>query len=368
MKKLSWITGDYFIDVDLPIINKLSQSVKIKWIIVINHNATIDYEAFVRGSLCCGNVDVSFVYLKQRSRSLKILPTYLGIINQAKAFRPDIYYLSFLGMPYALFLYKLMLPLDRCIIPCHNVTTPKGASEERIAKIYTHLWLSTFKNIQVFSKGQYGKLVGKYKDKNVLYAPLAIKDYGEPTVKECNKAESSVIRFLFFGNIVGYKRLDILIEAANVLADQGVNFKVRIAGACRDWDMYQQRIRHPEVFELNIKRIPNEDVANLFGDSHYFVMPYQDIAQSGAITVAFRYNLPVVCSDIEQFREFVKDGKTGFMFRSGDPSALAEKMKWLIENHKEVYMSACMEEQRFVDDNFSLDAIVGKYKSYIDNL
>ena len=64
----------------------------------------------------------------------------------------------------------------------------------------------------------------------------------------------------------------------------------------------------------------------------------------------------------------VKDGKTGFMFRSGEPLSLAEKMKWLIDNHKDVYGAACMEEQRFVDDNFSLDAIVGKYKSYIDNL
>ena len=367
MNKLSWITGDYFIDVDLPVINKLSQSVKIKWIIVINHNAAIDYEAFVKGSLCCDNVDVSFVYLKQRSRSLKILPTYLRIINQAKAFRPDIYYLSFLGMPYALLLYKLMLPLDRCIIPCHNVTTPKGASEEKVAKIYTHLWLSAFKNIQVFSKGQYGKLVSKYKDKNVLYAPLAIKDYGKPTIKEC-KAESSMIRFLFFGNIVGYKRLDILIEAANILAQQGLKFKVRIAGACSNWDKYQILIKHPEVFELNIKRIPNEDVADLFANSHYFVMPYQDIAQSGAITVAFRYNLPVICSDIEPFYEFVKDEETGFMFKSKDAIALANKMKWIIKKHKSIYHLICEQEQKFVDENFSLDAIVDKYKCYINSI
>ena len=36
--------------------------------------------------------------------------------------------------------------------------------------------------------------------------------------------------------------------------------------------------KYPEIFELHIKRIPNEDVANLFAQSHYFVMPYQDIS------------------------------------------------------------------------------------------
>lgn len=367
MKKICWITGDYFLDTDIIAVRNLCSFYDINWIVVINRNATIDYEDFVKKSLGGLKVSLSFVYLQQRSRSMKIIATYYNLIRDMKAFRPDIYYLSFLGMPYALLMYKLMLPLKQCIIPCHNVTTPKGAKKEGFARIYTSLWLSAFKNIQVFSKGQYYKLVEKYSGKNVLYTPMAIKDYGEPTFK-IDKMTAPVIRFLFFGNIVEYKRLDVLIEAANILAEKGMAFKVRIAGACKNWLKYQQLIKHPEVFELMIERIPNENVANLFADSHYFVMPYQDIAQSGAITVAFRYNLPVLCSDILQFKEFVKDGDTGFVFKSKDPLDLSARMKWLIENHKNIYHSICAKEKQFVDENFSLDAIVCKYKSYIDKI
>lgn len=367
MKSISWLTADYFIDVDLPIIRDLSCSYNIKWIIVINYNSTISYESFVKKALGEAKLSINFIYLKNRLRSLKIINEYFQIIQQAKSFQPDLYYLSFLGMPYALLLYKIFLPLDRCVIPCHNVTTPKGARSEYVARIYTHLWLSSFKNIQVFSKGQYKKLVEKYKNKNVLYAPLAIKDYGQPN-KNVNKLCMNEIRFLFFGNIVEYKRVDILIEAAELLASKGLNFKVRIAGACFNWANYQSLIKHPEIFELSIRRIPNEDVADLFADSHYFVMPYQDIAQSGAITVAFRYNLPVICSNIEQFKEFVIDNETGFMFNNMDVNSLADKMEWVILNHKQIYSSVCQKESSFVHRNFSLNAIVCRYKDYFDKL
>ena len=39
-KKISWITPDYYIDVDLPIVDRLSQIFTIKWMIVISRNAS----------------------------------------------------------------------------------------------------------------------------------------------------------------------------------------------------------------------------------------------------------------------------------------------------------------------------------------
>ena len=47
-KKISWITPDYYIDVDLPIVDRLSQIFTIKWMIVISRNASIiDNKKFV---------------------------------------------------------------------------------------------------------------------------------------------------------------------------------------------------------------------------------------------------------------------------------------------------------------------------------
>lgn len=369
-KKISWITPDYYLDVDLPIINRLCEFYIIKWMIVISRNASvIENKKLVDCTLINrDNVFISFIKLECHSISPQIWHFYYKIVEEAKRFNPDIYYISLYGMPHALLFYKLLLPVNKCVAACHNVTTPKGARWERMARIYTHCWLSHFKNIQVFSKGQYNKLIVNYHGKNILIAPLALKDYGEP--KEVpDKLYAFPIRFLFFGNILEYKRVDLLIEAANKLIGKGyTNFRVRIAGACQEWEKYQNLIEYPEYFELCIKRVPNEDVAELFADSHYFVMPYQDIAQSGAITVAFRYNLPTITSNIEQFKEFVTDKETGLTFESKDADSLASVMQYAIEHHKEIYRSLCDKQKEFVQRELSIESIVKKYVDYFNKL
>lgn len=370
-KKISWITPDCFIDVDLPIINILSKEYFIDWQIVIEKNKKIDYELYVNSVLGeNSNVFVSYCYLNHRLRNPHNIINLIHIVNKAKAFAPDLYYISAAMHPYGTLIYRLMLPKRKVVIACHNVSTPKGANSEKVTERLTNMWIRCFNNIQVFSKSQETVLKEKVSGKNILTAYLALKDYGEPTVKT-DKEREGVFRFLSFGNIVTYKRIDLLIEAANILYDRGVkNFRVRIAGCCNcNWDnIYAPLIKHPEIFELMIKRIPNEDVANLFADSHVFVMPYQDIAQSGAITVAFRYNVITLVSDIPQFKEFVKNGITGLTFKSENVIDLADKMQWCIENRDMLLKKMAINQKDFVGKELSLSSIVAKYKNYFEQL
>ena len=369
-KRIVWITPECYLDVDLPIIAELTKKYIIYWQIILDYNHLIDYNKFVLNKLRnCTNVTITFERQKYRLRDLRNISFYISIIRKAKSFNPNLYYISFYAQPYGLLLYKLLLPLRKCIVACHNVTTPEGASGGRFVKYYTHYWLKTFENIQVFSKGQQVVLESMHKNKKILMAPLAIKDYGDAR-KICNKQVLPFVRFLFFGNILNYKRVDLLIEAAHILHNRGINgFKIRIAGNCKEWgDNYANLIKRSEYFELIIKRIPNEDVADLFADSHYFVMPYQDIAQSGAITVAFRYNLPVIASDIPQFKEFVTDGKDGIFFRSKNAEDLANKMEYVLKNHETQYSQLCKNQHNFVKNNLSLSSIVKRYCDYIEQL
>lgn len=366
-KKIAWITPTCFVDVDLPIIKELQLVYDIHWFVVLQPKDGENTKAYIEDTLGKDYmVNISYEWQIHRMRSLKNALFVYNLIMKAKVDNPDVYYTSEYALPFGVWLYKWLLPIDRTVVACHNVTTPKGARNEKFARFYTDKWLSTFKNIQTFSRSQYNALVGKYKNKNVLMAHLALKDYGEPT----RTFEKKNVTFLVFGNIIRYKRIDLLLKAVNILNRKGIfNFKVKIAGNCKDWDSnYAPLIEHPEVYDLDIRRIPNEAVANLFAESDYFVMPYQDIAQSGAITVAFRYNLPVLCSDIEQFSEFVTDGVTGFTFKSQDEQALADKMEWILNNHQQIVETVKCNEQKFVDDNLALPTIVSKYKSFIDQL
>ena len=371
MKKISWITADYFLDVDLPIIAKLKAYYEIYWQIVIPYKSSIDYEKYV--SLLIPevgpNLTVRYSYEPCRHRNPRLLFTTRNMVKRSKSFKPDIYYISGFFAPWGLPLFNRMLPKERVVMACHNVSTPKGAVGSKMAEWNINYVLRHFTNLQVFSKGQHRVLDTLCSGKNVLEAPLALKDYGSPTASAVEK-EEGLIRFLNFGIIRDYKRVDLLIEAGCKLYESGYrNFRVLIAGGCGDWDTrYAPMIKYPEVFELDIRRIPNEEVANLFARSDYFVMPYQDIAQSGAITVAFQYNLPTIVSDIPPFREFVEDGKTGIVFKSEDASALAEKMQYVMDHHASIYATLKQNQAEFVRRELSLDSIVSKYKAYFDSL
>lgn len=367
MKKISWITPECFIDVDVPVIAQLRQYFLIRLILVVPEKG-IDYKNYVNGFVGdTQNVEIVYVYEKARLRSPKNLFLYNKIVSIAKAFNPDFYYISLMGMPYALPVYKLRLPVGRCVVPCHNVTTPKGANSEMKADVYKNLWLNTFKNIQVFSECQYEVLKSRYKNKNVLFAYLMLKDYGRPNMKV--KKDDGIVRFLFFGNIVRYKRLDLLLEASNILIERGEKrFKLTIAGNCKSWREYEELIKYPEIVDTRIERIPNEDVADLFATNDYCVFPYQDIAQSGSITVAFQYNLPTIVSDIPQFQEFVIDGKTSLSFRNQDADSLADTMQFAIDHYADLYDTLKSNQKSLVGEKFSDEAIVKKYKEYFDAL
>lgn len=371
MRTISWITADYFIDVDLPIIAKLKEDYHIFWQIIIGYNRKIDYEQYVKLLIpnAGKNLTIRYVYEPFRRRNPRLFFTTWKMTKRAKTCNPDFYYISGFFAPWGLPLFKAMLPLDKVVMACHNVSTPKGATQSCMAIWNMKYVLHHFRNLQVFSKGQHAVLDSMSPGKNVLEAPLALKDYGKPTITKDTK-EEGIIRFLYFGIIREYKRVDLLIDAACQLFERGYkNFRVMIAGSCDNWEtLYAPAIRHPEVFELDIRTIPNEEVADLFARSDYFIMPYQDIAQSGAITVAFQYNVPTIVSDIPQFREFIEDGKTGLVFKSEDSIALADKMQYVLENHNTIHKQLKQNQVEFVQRELSIESIIARYKAYFERI
>ena len=369
MMRISWITPSNFVDVDLPIIVELQKSMEIFWQVTAEGRIDADMRNYIEPKLVHSkSIKVEYVEIPYRFFDLRTMHIYCRVLKKAKAFKPDLYYTSLQAAPFGPFIYQLYLPKNRTIASCHNVSTPKGANQETYARIFTDLHLRTFQNIQVFSETQKDVLYKKYPAKNVLLAPLAIKDYGNPTVPKRDFDEKNVV-FLFFGMILNYKRVDLLIDAAQVLFEKGYkNFRVKIAGKCKNWELYEHHIKYPEIFDKRIERIPNEDVANLFVSSDYFVMPYQDIAQSGAITVAFRYNLPVILSDLPQFQPMITDGVSGLFFESMNVTDLAQKMAYVIEGGNTLHEKLKMGLAHSVEEKYSPSAIAAKYRHYFEDL
>ena len=362
MKKITWITADCFIDVDLPVIPIISKSFEITWYIVLSKTLTINYDIIIQKSLKKSQLKLNIIKLKNRIRNPFLILEYLDLIKKLKNEKADIYYINMPGMPYFLPLIRCFLGSKKVIIVAHNVSTPRGAVNSVLARFYMNFTLFSFKKFHVFSFDQMKIINKKYNNKIILLAPLAIKDYGES-----KKSKNVLITFLNFGIIRDYKRVDVLINAANLAYEKTqIKFIVKIAGKCSDWHKYQNLIKYPFLFDLRIESIPNEDIAELFAVSHYFVLPYQDIAQSGALSVALNYNLPVLASNLPAFKEYILDGKTGFLFEVASVKSLSDLIVNILYNHDKIYDKLRLQQKIDVDNTLHVDSIVNKYIEFFN--
>jgi glycosyltransferase involved in cell wall biosynthesis len=297
-KKIVWVTAECFIDVDIQIIPFLSNYYDIKWIVVKNKISKINYKELIDKLFRGMDIDIDFFEIKSRTRNIIIIREYISLISFIKSYEADIYYFDFSGIPYFFPLLRLFKGKKDVVIAAHNVSTPKGAVNTFLATLYMKFILHSFDNFQVFSLNQEKVIKNKTKNKNIFYAPLALKNFGSSNI-----SQNEIITFLSFGYIRRYKRIDVLISAANLVFEKTKKkFLVKIFGSCTEWNKYKDLIKYPFLFDLRIDFIPNEEISDIFTSSHYFVLPYQDIAQSGAMTVAFNYNLPVIASNIDSFR------------------------------------------------------------------
>jgi glycosyltransferase involved in cell wall biosynthesis len=365
--KIAWITGDYYIDVDLPILPYLIADYDIDWFIVINKSATVNYKPLIESKIDKSKIRIHYLYLNKRVRNPLILFGYFKLIFLLRRASYKLLYFNISGLPYFFPLVTVFLRKRTNIIAIHNVTTPSGAINQNLAEIYVKYLIRNFKNIHVFSDNQKAALLQLSKTKkNILTTPLSMKDFGQP---KYTLGKISKITFLFFGYIRDYKRLDILIEAANyVYEERGDLFRIKINGACNNWEKYQKLILYPQIFDLRIESIPNEDIPDLFGQVQYAVFPYQDIAQSGAITVAFNYNVPVIVSDLPSFSEFVIDHETGFLFKSLSVDSLASVMLYILDNHDDIYSFLKDKQKLHIHNTYSSQIISMKYKKYFNTI
>mgnify|MGYP003181068553 FL=1 len=363
--KICWITSTYLLDVDLPIVPSLQQKNNIDWIILTTSHNHNDDKALIEAR---GGHNYKLVIDEGIFIHPKKFFFYWKFVKEIKKHNYDLYYFDFIGTPYFIPVVQMLLPKDKCVIAAHNVKTPKGARYYWIAKAYMDYIVKVYRNFQVFSINQLELLKSLNGKANILYAPLCLKDYGLPTVKK----EDHPINFLFFGNIVEYKRVDLLIQAIRILEDRGVtNFKVQISGYCRKdkWERkYAPLMKGIENVSVDIRRIPNEEIPNLFERSHYFVMPYQDIAQSGAMTVALFYNIPIIASELDTFKEFMTGENDGYFFQMGSAEQLAITMHKAIDEYSTRYTDLRRCQAILVKEKFSSEAILNQYRQYIDKL
>jgi glycosyltransferase involved in cell wall biosynthesis len=359
-KKITWVTPDYFLDTDLNagLFEGLLKHFDIHWIVLFPaKKARFSESDFLNFTIEPG-LTVEFIYWTSRARSVKTLLFYENVYQRIKASAPDLIYFNYVPTsPYVLPLYW-RLPKNKTIVTAHDGSVKSSFSMPLISSLVFKLAFGTVKYVNMFSQTQADLFLASFNKARIFIIPLGLKDFG---VSKLPKRDDNVV-FFFFGSINSNKNVELLIDAACNMYDRRLRgFKVSINGYTTDWKRYEQKIKYPELFECDIRMIDNAEIPDLFSKNHYGMFPYKEMSQSGAVKVAFNYNIPVIASNLQGFTDEVKDGVNGYIFRSEDVADLERIMTDRLNNYPTEYPIMQQKIAAYNQENYSKEALVGGY-------
>lgn len=361
-KRIVWVTGDYFIDVDMPIVPHLCREYDIEWIIIRGQDEKIEVPT------SCDGCDIHTYQMSFRRRDIRCISFYARIARRIKAFNPDIIYIDAVEMPYLYPVFDFYLPRHKMVHAAHNVVSYPGWPHRRMNEMYIKYIFGNHKNFHIFSQHTRAVFEQLYSGKNILCTPLSLKDYGTPSPSA--SLDDEKVKFLFFGNFRHNKRPDVLLQAfARLPIELRNKAHLSVMGSCDNTEPYMPLVKElGDSVTFVPTRIPDEDVADIFASHHYLVLPYENVAQSGPHMIAYNYNVPVIATRIDGFVEHVTDGYDGYLFDVNNVDSLAEVLKRVIGNSKEEYNVLCDNLKHTIAQKYSSAAILDNYKRYFDAL
>lgn len=163
--------------------------------------------------------------------------------------------------------------------------------------------------------------------------------------------------FLFFGRIVDYKGLDILLESLEFVKKKVQNFTLIIAWSW-DIDKYKKLLDcYWKYIQLYNENIPDEEVRKYFEMSEFVVLPYKDATGSWVIPVAFAFSKPVIVSDAGELSSCTKSASWGIVLDSLTPQTLAEQIIWMLE-HKDEAITLGENGRKYTEEVLGWEKIV----------
>jgi glycosyltransferase involved in cell wall biosynthesis len=135
------------------------------------------------------------------------------------------------------------------------------------------------------------------------------------------------LRLLFFGRIMAYKGLTLLIDAVEMLRRQGIHVHLGVAGSGRigpEW----RRLAALDAEIVN-RWIDDSEVGALLSRYDAVAAAHVEASQSGVVAAAFGHRLPVVAMPVGGIPEQVIDGRTGVLAPEIGAAALASAIRRL---------------------------------------
>jgi glycosyltransferase involved in cell wall biosynthesis len=279
------------------------------------------------------------------------LATPMRLLNAIRRLKPDVVWFNLVfssfatpNNPVAAFGGLSAPALTRAAgffthITMHNIIehvdfSTSGVRQEKLFKIGSNLATRTLlkaNSLSVLLPHYRNTLLDKYSAQNVLLATHGTFA-SIPSPPDFTKRGNPDLRILAIGHWGTYKRLETLIRAFPTVLEKIPNARLIIAGANHHTKAgYWESIRDEQQAGLPIEfrgYVPEESIPELFQTTSILVLPYDSATgSSGPAHQACEYGVPIVCSDIDDFREMAAaEGMSIRYYKNGDPAELAQQL------------------------------------------
>ncbi len=140
---------------------------------------------------------------------------------------------------------------------------------------------------------------------------------------------------LFVGHLWWIKGVDVLLKAMAKLKSHLPDAKLHIIGGVHGHKTEQDFVGLAKQLGVTDRvvfhgAVPHDKIASYYHAASICVFPSRHEAFSIALLEAMASKVPIVASDIARYKEIIKDGENGVLFKSGDPQSLSDSMSRLL--------------------------------------
>lgn len=170
----------------------------------------------------------------------------------------------------------------------------------------------------------------------------------------------SEITLTYVGRLESVKGVDDLLTAAVPLKQSYPSLTIQVVGWYKDNHPLVERYKQDVSF-LGLRN----DIADILGRSHLFVMPSHSEGLSNAVMEAMASGCACIASDVGGNAFLIHNGVSGLLFPVGDREALAAHIRRLLDDPTKRNALGAAARKR-IEDVFSWDVVGKKYQILFD--
>lgn len=361
-KVLVYVNPIFYFDTDCTVLCHLTKEYHVIWYAIAHTSYPMKKYTMddLKQYAIKNGIEYKPYYMNCRMRSLKSFVYYYQLVKDVKRQNSDVIFTSIPNLHWHLWT-SILLCKNNIIQGVHDVEMHSSTPMKKLFTLVNSFRLRIYKYYVTYSKSQQQLLKQKYGKESVCVG-MSLKNFGLSSMGQPNSM--SPIKLLFFGTISRYKGLDLLIDAIEQCYLSGIN-NLQLS-VCGDGPYRNECLKHiktSKLYNLQIRFIENNEIADIMSTHHFLVLPYRDVTNSGPMMIAVNYKLPLIAPNIGCFKDVYSD-KTGFLYAPGN---LFEALKNVAYMKEDVYQSmkmACGD----LFKQYTEEAIAVRYISFFNNI